>query len=98
MIAAPISRPGIDHRVAGNGYIAGIAPGLVTVGGAPSARRVLLQDDLTRAIVASTMSKPDGTYRFDHLAPDRRYTVTGFDHNHVYNAVIRDNLTPAVEE
>lgn len=82
----------------GNGVIAGTAPGLVTVAGAPAARRVLVFDAATNRLAARVGSNGDGTYRIDRLNGRRRYTVIAFDHQSVYNAVIRDNITPAVNE
>ncbi len=82
---------------AGNGFIAGIAPGIVTVAGAPARRRVNLHDAITGRRLGSVVSAADGTYRFDGLNPARRYYVTAFDHQQVFNAVIRDNITPAVD-
>lgn len=84
--------------LSGNGFIAGIAPGIVTVGGAPASRRIEVIDIQTRRTVASTVSAADGTFRINNLNPSRRYRVLAYDHQLVYNAVIRDNITPAVDE
>lgn len=78
----------------GRGFIAGESPGLVTVGGAPSDRRVFVLDALTLRAVARAWSGSDGTYRFDGLNPDREFVVIGFDHRRVWNAVIRDGIKP----
>jgi len=82
-------------QIGGDGFIAGIAPGIVTVAGAPARRRVNLHDAITGRRLDSCVSAPDGTYRFNNLNPARRYYVTAFDHQLVFNAVIRDNITPA---
>lgn len=84
------------HRApfAGRGFVAGQAPGLVTVGGAPAARRVVLIDSLTLKPVARTWSAADGTYRLNGINPNREFTVVGFDHFEIYNAVIRDGIKP----
>lgn len=84
--------------LSGSGYIAGEAPGLVTVAGVPARRRVELRDKTTGRLVGVTLSGSDGTYRFDGLNPARKFVVMAFDHQLVYNAVIRDNITPAVDE
>ncbi|MFW6024081.1 MAG: hypothetical protein ACOC8P_00500 [Dichotomicrobium sp.] len=78
----------------GTGIIAGQLPGIVTVAGAPAARQIVLHVQHTHRSVAVTYSAPDGTYRFDHIDPNRRYYVTAFDHTRRFNAVIRDNITP----
>lgn len=84
------------HRspFAGPGFIAGTPPGLVTVGGAPGARRVFLFDELTLKPVARTWSAADGTYRFDGVTPARKFVAVSFDHTHIWQAVIRDGITP----
>lgn len=97
MLLTPQPGPRIG-RFSGAGFIAGIGPGLVTVAGAPARRRVILYDKATDVIVARSWSNPDGTYRFDGLNPDRRYYVVAFDHQLVYNAVIRDNIKPATDD
>lgn len=81
--------------LAGSGYIAGEDPGLVTVAGALAARRVRCIDSLTGKVVGEQASSSDGTYRFNNLNPARKYILIAFDHQLVYNAVIRDNITPA---
>lgn len=81
----------------GRGFIAGQAPGLLTVGGAPAARRIRVLEQLTGKVVAETVSAPDGTYRIDGLNPNLRYMVIGIDHQRVWNAAIMDNITPAVD-
>lgn len=82
----------------GNGYIAGVAPGLLTVGGAPASRRVRVFERITGRLVAETVSAADGTYRVDGLNPDLRYMVVGIDYERRYNAAIMDNIAPAVDE
>lgn len=88
---------GSQPEFGGDGFIAGADPGLVTVAGAPSARRVHLHDQITGRRIGSTVSGADGTYRFDNLNPARRYYLLAFDHQHIFNAVIRDNIQPATE-
>ena len=85
-------------RFVGNGYIAGSGSGIVSVAGAPASRRVALMDKATGQIVGRVGSAPDGTYRFSRVNPMRRYAVIGFDYQLQFNAVIRDNITPAVDE
>jgi hypothetical protein len=60
---------------------------------APLARRVLLIDQLTCAVVRQTWSDAEtGAYSFDYIAAQPRYMVIAFDHQHRYRAVIADNL------
>ncbi|HSH26743.1 MAG TPA: hypothetical protein VK972_03080 [Wenzhouxiangella sp.] len=86
-----------NQRFRGKGRIAGESPGLVTVGGAPSQRKVLCMDSASHSVVSISHSAPDGTYRFSNLDPSRRYYLVAFDHTETYNAVIRDNITPVTE-
>jgi hypothetical protein len=59
----------------------------------PLARRVLLIDQLTCAVVRQTWSDADsGAYSFDYIAAQPRYMVIAFDHQQRYRAVIADNL------
>ena len=84
------------HRspFAGRGIVAGTDPGLVTVGGAPAARRIFLFDSLTFKAIARQWSASDGTYRFDGVNPSRDFTVLSVDHLEIYNAVVRDGISP----
>lgn len=79
----------------GTGYIAGTAPGIVTVNGLPAAREIEIRDRTTRAPIFVGSSKPDGTYRLGGLNPSRKYDVLARDWQNVYNDVIRANITPA---
>lgn len=81
--------------LAGNGYIAGVAPGVLTVNGAPASREIEVRDRSTRAIVFVGFCNPDGTYRVNGLNPARKYDVIARDWQGVYNDVIRSNITPA---
>ena len=60
----------------------------------PLVRRVLLISENTNLLVAETWSDATGNYRFEFIDPAQRYTVVSYDHEHVYRAVIADNLTP----
>ena len=92
------NRSGSPIRTNGPGYIAGEDPGLVTVAGAPASRKIEVYDIATGILVATTASAANGTWRVDNLNPARRYRVIAYDHQLVFNAVIRDNITPAVDE
>ena len=60
----------------------------------PLVRQVLLYSENTHALVASTWSQADGTYRFERIDPQQRYTVISTDYRQMYRAVIADNLRP----
>lgn len=60
----------------------------------PLVRQVLLYSENTHALVASTWSQADGTYRFERIDPQQRYTVISTDYRQLYRAVIADNLRP----
>lgn len=60
----------------------------------PLVRQVLLYSENTHTLVASTWSEADGTYRFDRLDREQRYTVISTDYRQLYRAVIADNLKP----
>jgi len=85
-------------KFSGKGLIAGQDPGLVTVGGAPGSRRVLLTDSASRRLVSRGASNAAGQYEFYGIDPDRHYTVEAVDHLGVYNAVIRDRIRPVVPD
>ncbi len=60
----------------------------------PIVRQVLLYSENTHTLVASTWSQADGTYRFERIDPQQRYTVVSTDYRQMYRAVIADNLGP----
>lgn len=61
----------------------------------PKHCRIDLHDYRSRVLVDSTWSdKNTGAYRFDHIDPDREYTVIAYDHEHVFVAVIADRVKP----
>lgn len=82
-------------RYGGLGYIAGEAPdGLVTVNTAPSRREVEVRHRMTRAVVATTFSNADGTYRINDLDPNEEFDVMGRDYAGTYNDVIVSRVKP----
>lgn len=70
----------------------GSIEGVVRVNNVPSARLVCLFDRSTKKILASKVSNPDGTFRFEKLNHDREYFLSAFDHLREYNAVIQDMI------
>lgn len=88
---------------AGDGLIAGIAPGLLTVDGLPAARTIRVFDrgpagDMTAlgtgAMVRQLQSAPDGTYTVSNIDRGRKYTVMAVDDEGVHNAVVADLIVP----
>lgn len=83
----------------GAGVIAGTVKEKAAQSGStnrPLARRVQLFSAQTNLLVAETWSGADGSYRFDHLDANQRYTVVALDHERHYRAVIADHLRPEV--
>lgn len=72
----------------GAGYIAGFAPGLVTVATAPAARHVELRHRGSRVVVEVKFSAPNGTYVFHGLALGEQFDLIGRDWGNYYNDVI----------
>ncbi|MCS4534235.1 hypothetical protein [Neisseria montereyensis] len=85
-------------RTHGNGFIAGRGDGILTVGGQPAERRIILFERGAFQVVRDTWSRPDGTYLLDRLNPDREYLVLAVDHKKQYEPVAYDFVRPAVPE
>lgn len=83
---------------AGDAYIAGQAPGIVTVDGTPAIRSVELRERQTRRTIAVTNSGIDGSYLFKNLDPTYTYDLIARDSDGVYNDVIAANVTPHTDE
>ena len=61
----------------------------------PVWRRVRLFDRRDNRLVRETWSDPvTGAYAFEYINPARLYVVIAYDHTGVYNAEIRDSVTP----
>ncbi|MCR9089882.1 MAG: hypothetical protein NXI11_00835 [Proteobacteria bacterium] len=98
-IGAPVSA-----NYSGNGRIAGIDPGLLTVDSQPASRTIRLYDrgpadDMTAlgsgTLVAEIKSNPDGTYEFPNLSQQRKFLVVGIDDDGEHNAAVADMIVPA---
>lgn len=62
---------------------------------APVARKVVLLDQATHAVVADTFSDPlTGAYEFEQLSMLRKYVALSYDHEGDFRAVIADSLVP----
>jgi hypothetical protein len=89
----PIQASRKDAYFGGNGFISGTTKEKGTPDH-PKVARVQLISENTRTLVAETLSDASGNYRFENLDRTQRYTVIGYDREHLYRAVIADNLTP----
>jgi hypothetical protein len=83
------------RAIGGDGRIAGISPGITTIDGVPAPCDVVLMLRSEKRVIGRALSKPQGTYSFDHLDESREFTVLGLDINRVHNAVAADRITPA---
>jgi hypothetical protein len=89
----PIQASRKDAYFGGNGFIAGTTKEKGTPDH-PKVARVQLISENANALVAETLSDASGNYRFENLDRNQRYTVIGYDREHLYRAVIADNLIP----
>lgn len=84
----------LDAYFGGNGRISGT----VRIKGSPDApthRRVRLIRDQDGVMIREQWSDPiTGTYLFEGVDPSVKYSVVTYDHTGVYNAVIKDFVTP----
>lgn len=106
LFSAPLSGPAIHSlapRTRSTGDLsdlggAGRIAGTVRVDSTPDypvRRRVRLFDRRDNRLVRETWSSPEtGAYAFEHINPARTYVVIAYDHTGVFNAEIRDNVTP----
>lgn len=86
-----------NSAYAGNGFIAGIAPGIVTVDGVAAVAWVYLFDHKHFRIIDFVKSGADGTYRFDNLSTEaERWALLASDLTGEHNMVVRARVTAAV--
>ena len=82
-----------NHYYAGDHQITGTVKEKGVPDDRPVARRVMLFDERTYAVVRETWSDPaTGAYRFEKISPVPRYVVIAYDYRHNFRAVIADNL------
>ncbi len=77
------------------GYIAGCADGILTVGGKPAKRQILVFDAITLFPVKHLFSLPNGHYLADDLDPQREYLIIGRDNEKQYEPYAYDYIKPA---
>ena len=87
------------------GYLAGeqdpegdLGIGLLTVNSAPAAREIEVRHRRTRRLVATTFSRPDGTWQVPDLPSMDEYDIIARDHAGVYEDVIIGAQLPYVPE
>ena len=86
-----------DPVYGGRGYIAGEAEGIVTVGGQPAERKILLFWRRNFKVIRTQWSKADGSYRFDYLNPNKEFLMVALDHKKQYEPVSYDFIKPFVD-
>lgn len=77
----------------GQGVISGNVKEARTPTDLPLRRKVRLHDALTGDVVRETWSSTTGAYQFANLE-SKPYYVISFDYKGIYNAVIKDRITP----
>lgn len=85
--------PGRDHYFGGDGVLYG-ATEVDGTPDFPKVCKVRLQRERDGYTVSEQWSKPDGTWRFEHINRAEVYCVQAFDHTHDYRATLADKLTP----
>mgnify|MGYP001736196263 FL=1 len=78
----------------GTGIIAGRGVGIVTVGGVPAPRRILLLERERFKVIDDQWSAADGTYLFAELNTGQDFLVLALDHKRQYEPVVRDYIRP----
>nr|DAU56811.1 MAG TPA: hypothetical protein [Caudoviricetes sp.] len=86
-----------DPVYGGRGYIAGETEGIVTVGGQPAERKILLFERRNFKVIRTQWSKADGSYRFDYLNPNKEFLMVALDHKKQYEPVSYDFIKPYVD-
>lgn len=90
---------GADSFSSGRGRIAGVAPGLVTIDGAPGRAVVTAINRHAPRVIRRTISNVDGTYSLDALEIiEQGYTVVAHDLSGIHNAAVSDLITPVEME
>lgn len=79
------------------GYIAGTADGIVTAGGEPAARDIVLFDADGLTVVSRNASIKTGRYLFSGLNPNTKYLVILRDHQMQFEPFAYDYVKPATD-
>lgn len=83
-----------NHYQFGDGFIAGVGKGVVTVEGAPASRRVYLFALPDMRCIDDVWADDNGEYRFSQLDTRKRFLVLARDHTGKYDPVSADNVKP----
>lgn len=76
------------------GYIAGTADGIVTVGGVPSSRQIVVLDVQSLVWLQSATSTDDGNYLIMGLDPTKEYLIMARDYQREYEPAVWDYVRP----
>lgn len=105
MLIRRLVAPWARYPDAPRGYLAGeqdpeadAGVGLLTVNAVPSAREIEVRHRLTRTVVATTFSAPDGSWQVPDLPSQDEYDIIARDHAGVYEDVIVGGQLPYVPE
>lgn len=79
------------------GYIAGIADGIVTVNGVPTASNIIVFDANGLSVVQRSQSLVNGRYLLNGLDPNQQYLIMARDYNKEYEPAVFDYVTPATD-
>ena len=93
----PLRRPlklSAHWKYGGDGFIAGEGEGIVTVGGVPAPRRILLLERERLKVIDDQWSAADGTYLFAELNTGQDFIVLALDHKRQYEPVAYDYVRP----
>lgn len=94
MIVSPIFS---QADYVGGGYIAGMHDGIVTVGGLPAKRQILLFDATNFRALGQTYSLHNGHYLLMGLNPNKRYLVLCRDYKQEYEPAVWDFVAPSTD-
>lgn len=86
-----------------HGYIAGDGDGIVTVGGVPASRQIVLFDIKTLTWLQTTTSTKDGHYLLMGLDPSQKYLIMARDLPPMggverYEPAVWDYVTPVSDK
>lgn len=77
-----------------HGYIAGTQDGIVTVGGVPASRQVVVFDIKTLTWLQTTTSTTNGNYLIMGLDPSQEYIIMARDYKKEFEPAVWDYVVP----
>lgn len=81
----------------GDGYIAGTADGIVTVGEQPAKRKIYVYDAQSMQHIITTSSTTNGHYLITGLDPSKKYLIMCRDYEQQYEPAVYDYVQPATD-